>query len=138
MPTFAAARAGASLTPSPVTATASPRSLEDADEPQLVLGRGASDDGLAAQALSEVVLVEGVERRAAVHDLGAVDPGLAGGRADGVGVVAADDDRPHARMGEFGHGVAHPGAQGIAEGGQPHERQVGLGVGGLPREPLAT
>ena len=33
-------------------------------------------------------------------------------------------------MGEFGHGVAHPGAQRIAEGGQPHEREVRLGVGG--------
>src|SRR5919206_227240 len=53
---------------------------EDRDEPQLVLGRGPGDDGLAAQPLGELVVVDRVERRAAVHDLGGVDPGLAGGR----------------------------------------------------------
>ena len=47
-----------------------PSVLEDPDEPQLVLGRGAGDDGLAAQPLGELVVVERVERRAAVHDLG--------------------------------------------------------------------
>ena len=44
--------------------------LEDPDEAQLVLGRGARDDGLAAQPLGELVVVERVERRAAVQDLG--------------------------------------------------------------------
>ena len=97
--------------------------LEDPDEPQLVLGRGAGDDGLAAQPLGELVVVERVERRAAVQDLGSVDPGLAGGRGDRLGVIAADDDRPHAGVGELGHGIAHPGAQRIAERGQPHERR---------------
>ena len=48
--------------------------LEDPDEPQLVLGRGARDDGLAAQPPGELVVVEGVERRAAVQDLGARGP----------------------------------------------------------------
>ena len=37
--------------------------LEDPDEAQLVLGGGARDDGLAAQAPGELVVAEGVERR---------------------------------------------------------------------------
>ncbi len=37
--------------------------LEDPDEAQLVLGRGARDDGLAAQPVGELVVAEGVERR---------------------------------------------------------------------------
>ena len=44
--------------------------LEDPDEAQLVLGRGARDDSLAAQPPGELVVVESVERRAAVQDLG--------------------------------------------------------------------
>ena len=133
MPTFAAASAGASLTPSPVTATTSPLLLEDPHEPQLVLGRGAGDDGLAAESPGELVVVERVERRATVQHLGSLEPGLAGGCGDRRGVVAADDDRPHPRVGEHGHGIAHPGAQRVAEGDQPHERELALGVGGIAR-----
>ena len=133
MPTFAAARAGASLTPSPVTATASPRSSQDPDEPQLVLRRGTGDDGLAAQPLGELIVVERVERGAAVQDRGNVDPGVAGGRGNRLGVVATHDDRPHARVGEFGHGSAHPGAQRIAERRETDECKVRLGVGCINR-----
>ena len=79
----------------------------------------------------ELVVVEGVERRAAVQDLGSADAGLARGRGDRLGVVAADDDRPHAGVGELGHGIADTGAQRIAEGGQPDEVELGLGVGGV-------
>ena len=105
--------------------------LEDPDEAQLVLGRGARDHGLAAQPPGELVVVEGVERRAAVQDLGSADAGLARGRGDRLGVVAADDDRPHAGVGELGHGIADAGAQRIAEGGQSDEVELGLGVGGV-------
>ncbi len=66
-----------------------------------------------------------------MHDLGRVDAGLAGGRGDRLGVVAADDDRPHTGVGELGHGIADPGAQRIAEGGQADELEVGLGIGGV-------
>ena len=48
-------------------------------------------------------------------------------------MVAADDDRPHAGVGELGHGIADTGAQRIAEGGQPDEVELGLGVGGVAR-----
>ena len=87
----------------------------------------------AAQPLGELVVVERVERRAAVQHLGSADAGLAGGRGDRLGVVAADDDRPHAGVGELGHGVAHTGAQRIAERGQPDEVELRLGVGGVER-----
>jgi hypothetical protein len=83
---------------------------EDPHEPQLVLGRGAGDDGLATESFGELVVVERVERRATVQHLGYDHPGLAGGRGDRGRVVAADDDRPHARVGELGHGIAHAGA----------------------------
>ena len=88
-------------------------------------------DGLAAQPPGELVVVERVERRAAVQDLGSADAGLAGGRGDRLGVVAADDDRPHARVGELGDGIADAGPQRIAEGGQADEVELGLGVGGV-------
>ena len=107
--------------------------LEDLHEPQLVLGRGARDDGLAAEPVGELVVVERVERRAAVQHLGSSSPASRAAAATVARVVAADDDRPHPGVGEHGHGVAHPGAQRVAEGDQPHERQVALGVGGIAR-----
>ena len=105
--------------------------LEDSDQAKLVLGRRPRDDGLAAQPRGELVVVKGVERRAAVQNLGSADPGLARGRGDRLGMVAADDDRPYAGVGELGHGIADTGAQRIAEGGQPDELELGLGVGGV-------
>ena len=104
--------------------------LQDPDEAQLVLGGGARDHGLAAQVPGEFVIVEGVQRRAAVQELGSADPGLARGRGDRLGMVAADDDRPHAGVGELGHGVADAGAQRITEADQSDELELGLGAGG--------
>ena len=68
-----------------------------------------------------------------MHDLGGADAGLAGGRGDRLGMVAADDDRPHPGLGELGHSVADACAQRIAEGGEPDEVEVVLGAGRVIR-----
>ena len=96
--------------------------LEDPDEPQLVLGRGAGDDGLATQPLGELVVVEGVERRATVQDLELPYPGLAGGRGDRRRVVAADDDRPHTGVGE--RRPRHRAPRRAADHGRPPARRT--------------
>jgi hypothetical protein len=70
-----------------------------------------------------------------VQDLASSDAGLAGGRGNRLGVVAADNNRPHARVGKLGHRIADTGAQRIAEGDQADESELGLDVRGLAGGP---
>lgn len=57
MPTSAAARAGASFTPSPVTATMS-HALEGANNAELVGGGGASDDRSLPEGVHQLAVVQ--------------------------------------------------------------------------------
>jgi hypothetical protein len=106
MPTSAAASAGASLIPSPVTATISPPPLQQPDDPPFVRGRGPGHDGVTGQPGGQFLVGQAIERLAALQHRAAAEPGLARDGGGGGGLIAGDHDDRHA--GSRSRGLALP------------------------------
>ena len=102
---------------------------QGADDAQLVGGHGPGDDVGRGQAVGEGVVVQGLELGAG-DDVVGRDPGAAGDRARGVGVVAGDHDDPDAGALAQRDRLGGVVAQRIGEPDQPDhlEREV-VGVG---------
>ena len=88
-PMSARFRAGASLTPSPVMATISP-ALQCLDQPQLLLGRYASEDVRPSGVLGQIRVGDGGELLARDHLVAVREADLTGDGTSGHGMVAGD------------------------------------------------
>ena len=133
MPTFAAARAGASLTPSPVTATASPLSWRIRTSRSLSSGVARA---ITAWPRSRSASSSSSSASSAAPPCSTSGPWTPASRAAAATVSGWSPLTTIVRTPAWASTATaspHPGAQRIAERGQPHECEPALGVGGIER-----
>jgi hypothetical protein len=109
------------LTPSPVTATISPRRLRAFDDAHLLLGSDAGEEDLRGCRGQLQLRLGQAAQGSPLNDrrVPLDEADLAGDREAGVRVVAGDHDDPDARRAAAGDGLRHLGPGRVVEADQP-------------------
>ena len=126
MPTSAACRATASLTPSPRKATSTPRAAGDLDDPRLLVGADPGEHGRARDGVATARRRRGCSISAPVRTALDVEPDVAAHLGRDGAVVAGDDLDRDAERSELGDRLAGVGLGRVDEGEEPGQVQIAL------------